>query len=323
MEQAIPTSPYDSNVVIRSASEIARQAGVICRPCEPLSRWTTFAMGGPAMIALPESEDGLVKLLRGWSQAEIPFRTIGNGSNLLVDDQPLSYPVLSLKKMSKRMDCRGNLVIASAPVLTSSLCRLARQNRLVGLEPFATFPASVGGAVRMNAGAYNQEIGELVETVEIRLANGERRVLRRRECRFSYRQSGFPPNSIIIEAVFRLSFGDLEKSGNALRKWRNHRNQTQPVNQKTAGCIFKNPSTWMPAGALIDKLGLKGFAIGDVQVSEKHANYFINRGNATLENVRSLIAEIREKAAAQGFDLDTEVEIWGASISTSAASAKD
>ena len=283
---------------------------------EPAGRHTSIGVGGGIdALLFPEDEWELTEVvgfLRGRRTAFLP---VGNWTNLIVRDGGYRGALVSLARMrsiSLRDEGKGGvLLLAGAGCPLSELVSLAVREALAGMEFCAGIPGSVGGAVRMNAGAYGGEIKDIVESVSLLDASGGIRAAAREELPFAYRNLDLPAETIIIGAAFRLRRGETEKISGRVGEIIGMRRKKHPLEFRNAGSVFKNPRD-CPAGRLIEEAGLKGIRIGDAQVSEKHGNFIVNRGMATAADVLRLIALIQQRVFEKtGRALETEVKIIG------------
>jgi len=283
---------------------------------EPAERHTSIGVGGGIdALLFPEDErelSNVIGYLRRW---EVPFLPVGNGTNLIVRDGGFRGALVSLarlRSLSLRDEGKGNvLLLVGAGCPLSELVSVAMQEALTGMEFCAGIPGSVGGAIRMNAGAYGGEIKDIVEFVHLLDASGETRTAARDELPFAYRTLDLPAETIIIGAAIRLRRGETEKIAERVREIIGMRTEKHPLEFRNAGSVFKNPRD-CPAGRLIEEAGLKGIRIGDAQVSEQHANFIVNRGHATAADILRLVALIQQRVLEQtGRTLETEIQIIG------------
>lgn len=272
-----------------------KQLGVEVRPGERLAEWTSLGIGGTTDLLVVRERRYLPELVQTLRRAGIPFRLLGGGTNLLVADGELPWVVLHLARSEPTVSIAGRRVwLDAAEDLGRAVTTCARAN-LGGMEGLVGVPGSVGGALRMNAGAYGTEIGSLVRRIELlRMATGTIEQIEQNAVRFGYRASSFAPDDIILGVELELVERPYAEIVELIRAANAKRRASQPLNQKSAGCIFKNPPG-LSAGRLIDELGLKGFRVGDAMVSERHANFFINVGRATCAEMLQLIALVRER----------------------------
>ncbi len=285
----------------------------------PLAPFTTLRLGGPAAyFAEPESEEALVKLL-GWAGREkMPFFILGNGSNVIFQDEGYDGLVVSMRRFRNdllKMDLDRSRVTVSAGVSLARLVRFCQEYGLGGTEFLAQIPGTVGGAIVMNAGfsrhaGQRNEIGDLVLEVRALRKDGEIVVLGSEDLRFSYRKSDLE-TYVVLEATLRVWRRPKDWIQAEMRSNQVFRKVRQDMTGPNAGSIFKNPlGLKAAAGALIEKAGLKGKRVGGMQVSEKHANYFINTGGATCGDAVQLIQEIQRTVFnATGITLEPEVRI--------------
>lgn len=280
-------------------------------PAEPLSAHTSLAVGGPADLVrvkdfrrLPE----LIDLLKGRG---VPWRVLGGGSNLLVVDEGLDDVVLQLVRATNGVTFEGNRVrVNAAANLGTTVMECAKRN-LGGMEGLIGVPGTVGGALRMNAGAYGIEIGPLVRILTVyRGATGQIETLKVENVRFEYRHSSFALDDIMISVTLELPDRPYPEILEKIKLFNQKRRASQPINEKSAGCIFKNPRG-LSTGKMIDELGLKGTGVGGAVVSERHANFIVNRHNATAADILKLMDLIRKRVReTYGAELEEEVIVW-------------
>lgn len=281
------------------------------RPGERLADWTSLGVGGRTdILVIPESQH-LPELMRLLDAEGIPRRFLGGGSNLLVREGELPWVALHLSARDAHPEFHGNRVrVPAAADLGRTVTECARQN-LGGVEGLIGVPGSVGGALRMNAGAYGIEISQFVKRVELyRAETGRIETLPPEAIGFHYRHTSFAPGDIMLSTELELPSKPYEEIRAAIKVCNEKRRASQPLNEKSAGCIFKNPPG-ASAGKMIDELGLKGHRVGGAVVSERHANFFVNRFGATADDLLSLIESVRQRIrAAFGYDLEEEVIVW-------------
>lgn len=279
------------------------------RTDEPMNRHTTLGIGGPAEIFVrPGDRVELLRLLRYAATEKIPIQVLGSGSNCLISDAGVSGLVISLAGTLDRLAIEGGRVVAQAGVMLGHLVRRCRAASLAGLESLVGVPGTVGGALVMNAGAFGAEISTHLTAVTVVNHQGRERRYTREDLSFGYRASSFGPDEIIIDGEFQFPLGRDEQVARAGRLASRERKTRQPLTQRTAGSVFKNPSPDLAAGWLIDEAGLKGTRIGGAQISPKHANFFINRGSATAEDMAELI-KLAAGTVKERFDVQLELEI--------------
>ncbi len=275
---------------------------------EPLSRHTTMRVGGPAQFwAEPETEEGFARLVRYCTEKGVPLFVMGRGSNLLVRDGGIRGVVAHLTRGEfKRLEVHDGLISAAVGVKQRELAIAARDAQIGGFEWFEGIPGNVGGALRMNAGAMGGETFRQVVSVRYVDAHGEFHTRTAQEMQARYRDVPMLATNYAVSAIFRGVPGSSEDIVHKLEDSMMKRRTTQPK-ESSAGCIFKNPAT-IPAGKLIDELGLKGTRVGGARVSEVHGNFIVNDGSATAADVIALIQKIRE-AAKRGRDIDLHPEV--------------
>ena len=279
---------------------------------EPLARHTTFRVGGPAdVLFLPESAQELQRALELAREAGEDCLVIGNGSNLLVRDGGVRGLVIKLAGPMSGVSVEGTAIRAQAGASLSQVSRAALQASLTGLEFASGIPGSLGGALAMNAGAYGGELSQVVREAMV-LMDGRVQTLSREELAMGYRTTRvLREGGIVLSAVLDLKEGDASQIAETMDDLNRRRREKQPLSFPSAGSTFKRPEGYF-AGALIEQAGLKGYAIGGAQVSEKHAGFLINRGGATASDLLRLIEYVQERVYAQsGVRLETEVRICG------------
>jgi UDP-N-acetylenolpyruvoylglucosamine reductase len=279
---------------------------------EPLARKTTMRIGGPADAYVePASEDELSKIIRFCRQRDVPFFMLGRGSNLLIRDGGIRGVVICLSHPNfSKLEIVGERLVCGAGVKLKNVSVEARRNNLAGLEFLEGIPGSVGGALRMNAGAMGVATFDVVEKLRYMDLVGEIHEVIRNEVVVNYRSCPLLKENIALGAVFKGTATPADVIAEKMKTFSNKRWDSQPA-APSAGCIFKNITT-IPAGKLVDELGLKGTRVGGAVVSDVHGNFIVNEGNATAQDVLNLIELIKEKArSARGLDLQTEVEIIG------------
>lgn len=280
---------------------------------EPMSRHTTFKIGGNADVFItPETFDELVFCLNVCADNGIPVFLLGNGSNLLVSDEGIRGAVVYLGGLDSIRQNEDGSITAFAGVKLSELCRFAQKSSLTGLEFAFGIPGTLGGGVYMNAGAYGGELKDVITRVTALNKDNEVVIFTNEDCDFSYRHSVFMQNGFtILSANFVLEKGDREEIAREMEDILLRRKTKQPLEYPSAGSVFRRPVGYF-AGALIENAGLKGYSVGGAQVSEKHAGFIINRGNATCEDVKRLISHIQKTVYEKdGVELVCEVKFIG------------
>ena len=277
---------------------------------EPLAKHTTFGIGGPAdCMVFPETREELSKLLKYANQKKISAIFIGSGSNILVWDKGFDGIVISLKKSFKNLTIKRNSqIIVEAGVMLGTMVKQAMAAEIGGLESLIGVPGTVGGALIMNAGAFGSEISKYFEEAKTMTIEGDTKSYKKGEIEFSYRHSTFPKNEILLEATFQCKRGKPAEILKDRKVASDGRKSNQPLKFRSAGSIFKNPSDSLAAGYLIDKTGLKGTERGGAAISEKHANFIVNMGDATAADVLYLI-KLAKKYVAKKFHINLELEV--------------
>jgi len=273
---------------------------------------TTFKIGGPAeyFVSVGDVETAC-ELIRRIREQEVKMRVIGSGSNIIVDDRGLRGVVLSLSSADMReIYIREGMIETGAGVKLRTLLKETSELGLSGLEPLAGIPGTAGGAVLMNAGTPERTIGDAVHSVTCVSGDGRLETLSKGQCGFGYRTSALG-DKIILSALIRLAEEDRKVIVAEMSRSLADKKKTQPLGSLSAGCIFKNPPGEKRAGQLIQQAGLVGQRVGGAVVSAKHANFIINRGGATFDDVMTLIEKIRgEVLDSFGVSLELEVKVW-------------
>tara|TARA_Y100000996_G_scaffold146007_2_gene112394 strand:+ start:490 stop:1431 length:942 start_codon:yes stop_codon:yes gene_type:complete len=277
---------------------------------EPLKKHSTFGIGGYAKVfLLPNNKKQIKEILRYSKKNNIKIFFIGSGSNLLFSDDGFDGIIISLKKTFKNLeiDDSGRIVAGSGVILVKMVTKAINKN-IKGLETLSGVPGTLGGALYMNAGAYGSEISNYFISAKFLNMNGDEFIITNKDVAFSYRKSNFPKDCILIEAEFNCKTGDSQKIKDNKNKFSKSRKNSQPLQYRSAGSVFKNPSSDIAAGYLIDQSGLKGTKMGDALISEKHANFIVNLGSASSEDVIYLIKLIKKKVLEK-FKISLELEI--------------
>ena len=291
---------------------------------EPMSRHTTFKAGGAADLFVEiKSKEELSNAIKALSEEGIllssgGFYIIGNGSNLLVSDKGLHKPVLHIAKefnnisLDKDKDGKGGTLTCEAGCTLAAIAKFALDNSLTGFEFAAGIPGSLGGAVVMNAGAYDGEMKQVVKSVRLMTETGNIVEKSADEMKFSYRHSLLKEESLIVlDAKIYLSIGNYEDIKARMDNLAYRRRDKQPLEYPSAGSTFKRPEGYF-AAKLIQDAGLRGFSVGDAQVSEKHCGFIVNKGNATASQIYALIKEVQRRVKENlGVDIETEVICLG------------
>ena len=273
---------------------------------EALKTYTYMRIGGPAdILVIPESVDDLRWVLSFAREQELEYFIMGNGSNLIFDDGGYRGLVIKTNACFSQMQVKAESIFAGSGVNLTELILASAAAGFSCLEHLAGIPGTVGGAVWMNAGAFGKEIQDCITDVRYFDRNGNEKA---RPVVFNYRKSPFEKGDIIRGAHFSFTRGDKDKILAEIEEVQRKRAERQPLEFPSAGSVFKNPPDRC-AGEIIDKLGMKGMRVGDAEVSEKHANFIINRGDATCEDVRQLICKVRDRVLREeGIELELEVE---------------
>ncbi|MEE9225586.1 MAG: UDP-N-acetylmuramate dehydrogenase [Bacteroidota bacterium] len=280
---------------------------------EPLLKYTSFRIGGPADYYLePADKDELVNLIRYVQRNQIPFIIIGSGSNVLISDEGYRGVVINLEARVNRLEVRGDTVMAETGVRTPRFVDFCVQRSLQGVEMLVGIPGTIGGAVIMNAGANGGQISDYLVEVEV-FREGKVIRVAKEEGEFAYRRSGFI-RDVVLSAAFRLPRGDKDELMRRRREFLVRRGKTQPLNFPNSGSMFKNPPGTY-AAKLIEEAGLKGLRKGDAQISELHANFFVNLGRASATDVLELM-RIARKTVHEKFNTTLEPEVKLVGFST-------
>ena len=278
-----------------------------------LKEHTSFKIGGSAeLFVVPNNLMELIHVLAILKENNISYFLLGAGSNLLISDKGINGAVIKLGDGFDYAHAKDGCILAGARVSLAKLASCAKDAELTGLEFASGIPGSLGGALYMNAGAYGGEMKDVVEEVSYIDSDGAVKTISCSECDFGYRKSIFSSgDKIIISAKFTLKKGQKDEILKTMRELNAKRKEKQPLEYPSAGSTFKRPEGHF-AGALIEEAGLKGYTIGGAQVSEKHAGFIINTGNATSSDVRDLIEYVKKKVHENsGIELEPEVKIIG------------
>ncbi|MGF0040108.1 UDP-N-acetylmuramate dehydrogenase [Peptoniphilaceae bacterium SGI.131] len=276
---------------------------------EPMKNHTSFRVGGPAdLLVKISSEDQLARLVKYCNVNNIPFMVKGNGSNMLVRDGGIRGVVVEMSKSFSKIDIEGFKVEAQAGALLSTLAKATFKQELTGMEAVSGIPASVGGAVAMNAGAYGTEMKDIVESVRCMDMEGNIFELSNEEMKFRYRGSlVFDKKLIVLSARFLLEKGDPSTIEAAYADYNYRRTSKQPLDKYSAGSTFKRPEGNF-ASALIDRAGLRGFTHKRAQVSEKHCGFLINMNDATCQEILELVGKVQD-VVYDKFSVKLEMEV--------------
>jgi UDP-N-acetylmuramate dehydrogenase len=281
----------------------------------PMKNYTSMRVGGPAdCMVFPDNVEQLIKIISYARAESLPVTVIGYGTNLLVKDGGIRGITINLSKGFKTIEKEehGNdvYITAGSGVSLARIVRLGMDNGWKGVEPLSAIPGSLGGAVFMNAGTKDGTISDVIDSVWI--IDGEReKLLDRKMLKFEYRSVNIPKNHPVVKVKIKLQTGNKEEVRAKIQESLRYRKETQPLTERSSGCIFKNPRK-ISAGKLIDDLGLKGVRVRGAKISEKHANFIVNTGTATAKDVLALIELVKEKVKEErNILLETEVIIVG------------
>jgi UDP-N-acetylmuramate dehydrogenase len=288
-----------------------KELGVELRQGVSLAEETSLGIGGTTDEILLRRYESIPDVMRLLADEHIPHRFLGGGTNVLIVDGELPWVVLHLPTAHPGMRVEGNAAYVDASADLGGMVTFCAKHDLGGMEGLIGVPGSVGGALRMNAGAYGTQIGPHVREVELyRAATGEIETLRGSDIRFDYRHTSFAPDDLMLRVKLELPSKPFKEIIAGIKVCNEKRRASQPLNQKSAGCIFKNPPGGS-AGRMIDELGLKGYRVGDAMVSDRHANFFVNAGHASCSDMLKLIDDVRERVrGAYGVELENEVIVW-------------
>ncbi len=287
------------------------ELGVQWKPGASLAELTSLGIGGTTDLLRIEKHEAIPDLLSLLDAHGIPHRFLGGGSNLLVSDGELPWVVLQLVSPAPDIALEGNIAQVDAAADLGRTVTYCAKNDLGGMEGLIGVPGTVGGALRMNAGAYGMQIGSYVREVKLyRASQRKLETFAGDQISFEYRHTSFAPDDMMLAVKLELPSKPYREILKGIRICNEKRRASQPLGQKSAGCIFKNPPG-NSAGRMIDELGLKGLSVGDARISDRHANFFVNAGKASTREMLALIAEVRERVQ-KSFDviLEYEVVVW-------------
>jgi UDP-N-acetylmuramate dehydrogenase len=287
------------------------ELGVELRSGSALADLTSLGIGGTTDLLRIKKHEGIPDLLNLLDSSGVPHRFVGGGSNLLVGDGELPWVILQLVRPEPDVVIDGNFAQVDAAADLGRTVTFCAKNDLGGMEGLIGVPGTIGGALRMNAGAYGMQIGSYVREVKLYRA-GDRKleILKDHQISFEYRHTSFAPDDMMLAVKLELPSKPFKEILQGIRICNEKRRSSQPLGQKSAGCIFKNPPG-ASAGRMIDELSLKGLNVGDARVSDRHANFFVNAGKASASDMLTLIADVRQRVhAAFGVELEHEVIVW-------------
>ena len=280
---------------------------------EPMAKHTSFRIGGPAdVLAQPANEAELAALLKRAAEHAVPVTLVGNGSNLLVRDKGIRGLVIKLSNIFSSITVEGNVLTFGSGISLAMASKKAASLSLSGLEFAVGIPGTIGGAVYMNAGAYDGEMAKVVTCVRVMDMQGKISELQASELDFAYRHTALQNSGwIVISVTVALQPGEAESIAAKMADFSQRRISKQPLELPSAGSMFKRPPGYF-AGTLIEQTGLKGYTVGGAQVSQKHAGFVVNVGGATAQDVLQLISDVQSKVfAAHGVRLEPEVLVLG------------
>ena len=280
---------------------------------EPMAKHTSFRIGGPAdVLAQPGNEAELAELLKRAAHHAVPVTLVGNGSNLLVRDKGIRGLVIKLSNLFSSITVEGNVLTFGSGISLAMASKKAASLSLSGLEFAVGIPGTIGGAVYMNAGAYDGEMAKVVTSVQVMDRQGQSSQLKADELDFSYRHTALQNSGLIVTSVtVSLQPSEAESIKAKMDDFSQRRIAKQPLELPSAGSMFKRPVGYF-AGTLIEQTGLKGYTVGGAQVSTKHAGFVVNVGGATAKDVLQLIRDVQDRVlAAQGVQLEPEVLVLG------------
>ncbi len=278
-----------------------------------LAELTYLGIGGTSDLLRINRHESIPALLNLLDENGVAHKFLGGGSNLLVMDGELPFVVVQLGQPNPDVVIEGNIACVDAAADLGKTVTFCAKHNLGGMEGLIGVPGTVGGALRMNAGAYGTQIGSYVREAKVyRAAARQLETLRGEEISFEYRHTSFAPDDMMLAVKLELPSKPYPEILQGIRLCNEKRRASQPLGQKSAGCIFKNPPG-ASAGRMIDELGLKGHAVGGACISDRHANFFVNAGHASAADMLGLIADVRERVRqVYGVTLENEVVVWNA-----------
>ena len=290
-------------------SKIKNIAKGIVLDNELMSKHTSYGIGGKVLAYIrPFNKYELIKIIKLLNENNSKIYFVGSGSNLLVNDKKINAYIITPAKALKLFNIDDNIITAESGVMLGKVVKESIKHNLTGLEGLVGVPGTLGGALMMNAGAWGAEISNYLISVDIVSRNGEIKKLYPGDIEFKYRYSSFSSNEFILSAKFKLNKASRTEINRRKLIASRGRIKSQPLKFRSAGSVFKNPHTKLAAGLLIDKVGLKGTRYGDAEISNHHANFFINHGNAKALDIAKLI-KISRKKVYEKFGIMLELEI--------------
>jgi UDP-N-acetylmuramate dehydrogenase len=289
------------------------ELGVQLKSGASLAELTSLGIGGTTDLLRINRHESIAGLLNLLDAEAVPHKFLGGGSNLLVGDGELPWVVLQLASPQPDIVLEGNFAQVDAAADLGRTVTFCAKHDLGGMEGLIGVPGTIGGALRMNAGAYGMQIGSFVRQVKLYRAAARRlETLEGDQISFEYRHTSFAPDDMMLAVKLELPSKPYPEILKGIRICNEKRRASQPLGQKSAGCIFKNPPG-ASAGRMIDELGLKGLNVGDARVSDRHANFFVNAGGASAKDMLALIADVRERVEKSfSVILEHEVVVWNA-----------
>ncbi len=287
------------------------ELNVELRRAASLAELTSLAIGGTTDLLRIQKQESIPGLLSLLDSHGVGHRFLGGGSNLLISDGELPWVVVQLASPDPDIVLDGNFADVDAAADLGRTVTYCAKHDLGGMEGLIGVPGTVGGALRMNAGAYGMQIGSYVREVKLyRAASRRIEILRGEQISFEYRHTSFAPDDMMLAVKLELPSKPYKEILQGIRICNEKRRSSQPLGQKSAGCIFKNPPG-ASAGRMIDELGLKGLNVGDARVSDRHANFFVNAGKASAQDMLALISDVQGRVrSAFNVELEHEVVIW-------------
>ncbi|MFL3027544.1 MAG: UDP-N-acetylmuramate dehydrogenase [Candidatus Neomarinimicrobiota bacterium] len=276
---------------------------------EPMAKHTSYGIGGPVHAYItPSDENDLKQILIFAKDHGINTFFAGSGSNLLVADEGFEGIVITLGKSFTSLNIKDNSVEAQVGVMLGKMVKETIKRNLTGMESMVGVPGTLGGALIMNAGAFGGEISNCLDVIKVMTMDGKIKFYNKNDIGFSYRNSTFPKNEILLSATFALNEKPADEIQFDRARASKGRKESQPLRYRSAGSVFKNPKADLAAGYLIDQAGLKGSRIGDAEISTKHANFFINHGKAKAKDIVGLIL-LAKKTVLEKFNINLQLEI--------------
>ena len=283
---------------------------------EPMKNHTSLRIGGPAdVFAMPQDVFSLINMHTALKRNKIPVFPLGGGTNILVRDRGIEGVVVSSRSFRRigvvSRDSSHLYVTVEAGALLQRLVHYTKENGYSGIEGLAGIPGTVGGAISGNAGAFGCEIKDVLVSVEIMDTEGKIEKVKADQIAFRYRSSGILPGEFILSAEIKLTAGNTEEVSSRIENFLKIKKEKQPIWEASAGCVYKNPSG-LSAGKLIDEAGCKGMSVGDVEVCNLHANFFVNKGGANASDFIVLMEKVADRVKGKfGILLEPEIKIVG------------